>query len=148
MMPVPVLDHPKEVISFVEMGLWGGRRNFGPATGIGFATAEEGLVAGFVYHNFEPDNGLIEISAFSQRRDWLTRKSLRVVFDFPFGELECRAVVARHSEHNNRSIRIWHALGAEQTVVPNLRADGEAEVIALLSAKTWQASKFKEVTHG
>ncbi|QAX31314.1 GNAT family protein [Leisingera sp. NJS204] len=144
----PVYDYPEAVKAFVAAGIFTPGRSFGPASAIGFATAEKGLVAGIVYHNFEPDAGVIEMSAFSTRRDWVSKSRLALLFQYPFEQLGCRAVVARHSEHNRRTRRIWAALGAEQTLVPDLRGPNEAEVIAVLTREAWHGSKFFEVNHG
>jgi RimJ/RimL family protein N-acetyltransferase len=139
---IPVYDHVDSVRTFVSKGLWDGKRQFGSSTAIGFANADQGLVAGVVYHNFEPDAGVIEVSAYSARRDWLSRDLLRVIFEYPFFEIGCRLVVARISEHNTRTLRIWNALGSKQYSIPELRGPNEAEVIATLTRDDWQNSKF------
>ncbi|WP_420012243.1 hypothetical protein [Tateyamaria sp.] len=59
---------------------------------------------------------------------------MNVIFRYPFDQIGCRAVVARHSEQNTRVIRIWRALGATQTKIPELRGPNEAEVVAVLTA--------------
>lgn len=144
----PVFDLPDAVKAFVANGLFAPGRQFGPSTAIGFANADEGLVAGFVYHNWEPDNGTIELSGYSTCRSWVNKQRLNVIFEYPFDQVGCRALVARHSERNKRVRRIWSALGAEQTLVPELRGPGEAEVISVLTRETWQNSKFYEVNNG
>lgn len=144
----PVFDFPDAVKTFVAAGIFTPGRQFGPSTAIGFANADEGLVAGFVYHNFEPDAGVIEVSGYSTRRSWVNKSLLNVIFQYPFEQLGCRAVVARHSEQNKRVIRIWRALGATQTKIPELRGPNEAEVVAILTSDAWQKSKFREVKYG
>ena len=140
---VPVYDHPEAVKAFVAAGLWAGQRQFGAATAIGFATAEEGLVAGFVYHGYEPEAGAIEISAYASRHNWCTRSHLERIFAYPFEELGCRLVVARHSEDNKRVRRIWRALGAQETLIPELHAPGVAEAVALLNRQDWQNAPYR-----
>jgi RimJ/RimL family protein N-acetyltransferase len=137
----PVYAFSDEVCSFVAQGLWSGQRTV-EGYGAGFATPEEGLVAGIVYHNFDPDTGTIELTAYSSRRDWLNRDRLKWIFSYPFDQLGVRVCVARISEHNTRTLRIWRAFGAELTPIPDLRAEGEAEVIAVLRRDTWKNSKF------
>ena len=137
-----VWDHPQEVAAYVSNGLWGDQRGFGNCKGLGFATEADGLVAGVVYHNFEPGAGAIEISAFSDRRDWLSKHRLRAVFSYPFDQLGLRICVARISENNTRTLRIWRAFGADLTRIPDLRADGEAETVAVLHRDKWHQSKF------
>lgn len=137
----PVYDHSEAVQAFVSRGLWGDLRGFGPAFGLGFAD-ESGLTAGVVYHNYQPDAGVIEISAYSDRRDWLKRDFLRAIFSYPFEQLNCRLVVARISERNARTLRIWRAFGADLHSIPELRGPNEAEVIAVLSREAWASGKF------
>ena len=143
MKPSPVFDYHEEVKAFVERGLWDGRRRFDHCTTIGFATAQEGLVAGVVYHNYEPDNGVIELSAYSSRRDRADKHIVSLIFgQYPFLQLGCRLLVARHSEHNLRARRIWAALGANEHPIPELRGPGEAEIIATLRRDVFLNSKF------
>jgi RimJ/RimL family protein N-acetyltransferase len=95
-----------------------------------------------VYHNYDPDGGVIELTAYSTRRSWLNKSRLRAVFSYPFDQLGLRICVARISEKNTRTLRIWKALGAEFYPIPHLRAEGEAEIIAVLHRDTWKSSKF------
>ena len=147
-MTVPVYDYPAEVKAFVEHGLWGGRRKFGPSTAVGFANQADGLVAGFVYHDYDPDSGVIEISGYSDRRDWTNKDMVRAIFDYPFEQLGVRLLVARHSEKNTRVRRIWRALGAREYIIDDLWADGEAMAVAVLSRDAWNKTKLKRKSHG
>lgn len=144
----PVFEYPEAVRAFVAQGIFAPGREFGASTAIGFATEDEGLVAGFVYHNYEPDTGVIEVSGYSTRRNWVNKALFKTIFDYPFKQLGCRMVVARHSATNKRVIRIWNALGATQTTLPDLRGPNEAEVVALLKADDWHNSKFTRKSHG
>lgn len=136
-----ILDRPEAVAAFVSDGLWGDQRGFGPCKGIGFADGDR-LIAGIVYHNYDPWSGVIELSAYSERRDWLSKDRLRAVFSYPFEQMGLRLCVARISENNTRTLRIWRALGADFYPIPDLRAEGEAEIIAVLRRDTWENSKF------
>lgn len=129
------------VQAFVERGIFPQGRTFGPCQAIGFER-DGNLVAGFVFHNWEPSTGAIEVSGYSIRRDWVNKKTLKMIFEYPFEICRCRIVVARHSEKNKRAIRIWNALGAVQTHIPELRGPNEAEVVAVLTRDAWQNSKF------
>ena len=140
---VAIFDYPAETQAFVERGLWGAERQFGACSAIGFATAKEGLVAGFVYHNWEPDARTIELSGYSTRRDWATPKAIALIFgEYPFRQLNCRLLVARHSERNRRVRRIWTALGAKEYLISELRGPGEAEAVAVLDADVFLNSRF------
>jgi len=132
---------PAAVAAFVSDGLWGDQRGFGPCKAVGFVK-DGALIAGVVFHNFDPWSGVIELSSYSTRRDWLTKARLRVIFGYPFDQVGLRMCVARISENNTRTLRIWRALGADLHRIPDLRAEGEAEVIATLKRDDWQSSKF------
>lgn len=138
---IPVWDCPKEVAAFVAHGL-GYSTGFGNSKGLGYANETEGIVAGVVYHNWNPASQVIEISAYSSRRNWLNKSRLRAVFSYPFDQLNCRMCIARISEKNTRTLRIWRVLGADFHTIPDLRADGEAEVVAVLRRAKWKNSKF------
>lgn len=130
------------MISQVEqfvMDQLGYDRDFGPCAYMGFG---EPLVAGVIYHNWHPESGVIELSAASSHRRWLTRSRLFDIFAYPFIQLQCRICVARISEHNKRTRKIWRSLGATEYVIPELRAPNEAEVISVLTADAWKSSKF------
>ncbi|MBO6507982.1 MAG: N-acetyltransferase [Roseibium sp.] len=146
---VAVYDYPDAVKAFVSAGLWGRLRDFGECTSIGYANAEEGLVAGFVFHNYEPEYGSIELSGFSTRRDWATRDVVANIFGgYPFKQLGCRLLIGRHSEHNTRVRRIWKALGAEEVLIPQLRSDDESEAVAILKRDVFLKSRFMRGRNG
>lgn len=141
-----ILEHPV-VVTFVERGLWGRDGSLWPAVGIGFVKDGE-LVAGCAFHNWNPDSGVIEMSAYSARRDWLNRDFLKRLFEYPFEEIGCRVVVARFSERNARAARIWRAFGSRLVALPELRAPEEAEIVAILTREAWTNSKFMRQSHG
>ena len=143
-----VTDYSDAVKAFVASGLFTPERHFGEAVGLGFANETEGLIAGFVFHNWEPAWGLIEVSGYSTRRDWVNKDHLRALFAYPFDQLNLRLVTARHSERNTRVRRSWNALGAAETVVPEIRGPSEAEVIAVLTKEAWLSSKFMRPSDG
>lgn len=130
----------EKVVSFVCKAL-GFERDFGECQAIGFYDGS--LVAGVVYHNWNPEAGVIEISAASLNRAWLTRENLRLIFEYPF-EIGVQTVVCRTSEHNKTVRRIWKALGANEFVIPRLRGPNEAESILTLTKEDWSSSKFSK----
>jgi hypothetical protein len=107
---------------------------------MGFLDATGTVEAVIVYHNWQPEAGVIEISAASVNRSWSTRERVKAVFDYPFRH--CRMVVARIGEHNRRARRIWRSLGADEYLIPALRSPTESEVIFTLTADQWRASKL------
>lgn len=137
----PCHQFRREIIAFVENGLWGGARQFGEATAMGWAD-ETGIVSGLVWHDYNPDHGTIELSAYSTRRDWCSKSILREMFAYPFDQLGLRMVCARHDASNRRARRIWKSFGATEVILPRLRGDNADEAVALLHRDDWRNSKF------
>jgi RimJ/RimL family protein N-acetyltransferase len=139
----PIYGFDDVVANFVARSIFPNGGDFGNKKAIGFAKDGE-LVAGFVYHNWNPDAEIIEVSGASLVRNWATKAVVQVIFGYPFDQIGCQSVFARHSEHNKRVRRIWRALGAQEYVIPRLRGRDEAEAVALLTVEAWRSSKFAE----
>lgn len=142
-----ILYGQSEAVADFVARLLGYPTGFGECQAMGFLDGGGRLVAGVVFHNYQPRNGVIEISAASTCRTWLNRARLAAIFDYPF-RIGCRMVVARIGEHNHRARRIWCSLGSDEYVIPALRSPTEAEVIYTLSAETWRNGRFGEITNG
>ena len=128
--------YPKEYIAAFVAAQLGFIRGFEGYSAIGFG---EPLTAGFIYHNWNPEAGTIEVSGASTRRNWAGRDEVKAIFGYPFDELGCQMVVARHSVDNARVRRIWKALGASEYIIPRLRGRDEDEAIATLTVEAWRA---------
>lgn len=110
------------------------------------------LVAGVVYHNYQPDSGVVEVSCASLHRKWMSRDLIREAMSLPFDLLGCQSIFARHSEANKPARRFWERLGADEYVIPRLRGrDEPAECVAVLTQEAWRDSPYyaaKEACHG
>lgn len=110
------------------------------------------LVAAVVYHNWEPESGVIEISAASTSKRWLTREVLHEIFAYPFDRLDYQMVVARVSPNNQTdtgrgATRIFRSYGFSEYRIPRLRGRNEDEIIFTLTDDAWR-SKLKESARG
>ena len=137
-----ILYGQSEAVERFVADLLGYPRGFGECQAVGFLDGDGKLVAGVVYHQYQPEQGVIEISAASTCRNWLNRARLAEIFDYPF-RIGCRLVVARIGEHNARARRIWRSLGSDEYVIPALRSPSESEVIYTLSAEQWRNGKSR-----
>lgn len=104
------------------------------------------VVAGIVFHNWNPDAATIEVSAGATDPRWATRAVLRAGFGYAFGF--CQAVVARQHEENTRSRRLWRSFGSTEHLIPRLRGEHAAEAVAVLTREAWRASTFMRNAHG
>ena len=60
-------------------------------------------IAGMVYHNYQPNEGTIELSGAAVDRRWMTRPVIEALFSYPFDYLDLQLVVTRNSADNSRS---------------------------------------------
>ncbi len=109
------------------------------------AVLDEGVViAGVLYNNYHPDEGIIEMHAGSLDRRWLTRPVLKAMFSHVFDTFRCQLCVLRVSEFNRSMLRIAKAYGFQEHIIPRLRGRFEAEHILTLSDDDWRANRFNK----
>jgi RimJ/RimL family protein N-acetyltransferase len=101
------------------------------------------LVAGVVFHNWQPSAGVIELSAAATSRVWLTKERLRDIFGYVFDRVGCQLAVARIAEGNGVARRIARRVGADEYRLPRLRGLNEAEIIATLTVEAWREFERK-----
>nr|WP_244498449.1 GNAT family protein [Aureimonas ureilytica] len=125
------------------------RTAFANARGIGVLDDDGRLVAGVLYHGWEPEAGVIEMSSASLSRRWLTRPVLDAIFRYPFEGIGCQLVALRVSERNTHLHRILRAFGFAEFFIPRLRGRDEGEIIFTLTDDAWRSGRFqKGATHG
>lgn len=95
------------------------------------------LVAGTIYHNWDQSSGVIELTSGSTTPRWLSRKVVRAMFALPFDLLSARMVVLRVSEFNTNMRAIANRFGFQETIIPHVRGDNEAECVYTLRASDW-----------
>lgn len=110
----------------------------------------EELIAVVIYHDWNPEAGVIEISAASTSKRWLTRKVLHEIFAYPFDRLEYQMVVARVSPNNQTdngrgTTRIFRAYGFDEYRIPRLRGRNEDEIIFTLTDDKWRSKSMERI---
>lgn len=125
------------VASFVAGHIPGCERGWENFTSLGLADGSQ-LVAGVVFHNYNPEAGVVELSAASTSRRWLTRPMLKGMFGYPFNQLACQMVVLRVSERNAVMIAIAERFGFTAYRIPRLRGREEAEILFTLTDEDWR----------
>lgn len=121
-----------------------GWRGFGNAKTIGVIDHDGRLIAGLVYTNWNPDAGTIEISGASISPRWLTRETLRRMFDYPFKEVHCQMAVMRVLATDERLLRQLAAYGFAFVTIPRLYGRARDGVICTLTAEDWASNKFNQ----
>ncbi|UDF30043.1 UNVERIFIED_ORG: GNAT family N-acetyltransferase [Roseateles sp. XES5] len=121
----------------------GFERGFGPCATLGDVERDT-IRAAVVFHNWQPEEGVIEMSAASDSKRWLTRPMLKAMFGFCFAECGCQLAILRVSERNETMCRIARRFGFAETRIPRLRGRDEAEIIFTLSDDQWNAHRANE----
>jgi len=121
-------------------------RPFGPCRTAGVVDKDNNLIAGFVFHNYDPDAEVIECSAAALSPRWCTRSVLGELVEYVF--THCQMVVARTAEDNHAVRRLWKALGAQEYIIPRLRGREASEAILCVTDDAWANSRLNEARHG
>ena len=120
-----------------------GEHGFGPHKTFGVLDDDNHLIAGMVYHNYDPKAGIIEMSgAALPGTRWVTPETLARMYQYPFLQLGCQMVVMRVAADNERLLRQLAALNYMLIKVPRMfgrEADG---VLCLLTYEDWAANKI------
>lgn len=145
---IPVWAHPdthpgaySAISDFVSHRIWGDGRGLPDGTALGILHGGA-LVAGVIYHNWQPREAVVEISVASDNKRWLTRPVLAEMFGFAFGQLGCQAVVCRMDPDNWPLRRICGAYGFTEHTLPRLRGRDRAEIVCILGDDDWRGNKF------
>lgn len=100
------------------------------------------IIAGTLYHNWHPEEGVIELTSASLSKRWLTRSVIRAMFWLPFERLGCQLVVLRVSERNKNMCGIARTFGFSEVYIPRLRGRDEGEFIFSFTDDQWRSSKY------
>jgi hypothetical protein len=137
--------YDQAVASFVAKLIPHCRRGFGPnARAIGIVEGQE-LIAGLVYHNYDPDAAIIEISgAALPGRRWLSRETIRRMYRFPFLDCNCQMVVQRTPADNERLLGMLAAYDYSFISMPRLFGRDRHGVICCLTYEAWAGNRFNQ----
>lgn len=137
------------IAAFVAGQIPGCGRGFSDFVTMGVVEGAQ-LIAGVVYHNWNPESGVIELSAAAISKRWLSPPVIEAIFRYPFEEIGCQMVVLRVSERNNSMCRIAKSYGFQPFQIPRLRGRDEAEIIFTLTDDAWRCNRFhkRQVRNG
>lgn len=137
----PVWLPPEHVIPFVAYHT-GVMPDFGNCRTMAVMDQSGTMVAGIVFHNWNPQTGVMEVSAAATSPKWATRGVLKEAFGYIFERSGCQMAVARTAESNARVRRLWKAFGAVEYIIPRMRGRDASEAILCVTDDAWQASKL------
>jgi hypothetical protein len=140
-----VYGHDQIIAQFVARLIPHCRRGFGPnVMGIGIVEGTE-LIAGLVYHNYDPGSGIIEISgAALPGRSWLTRETIKRMYRYPFHVCGCQMVVQRTPADD---VRLLSQLARYDYVfcpIPRMFGRDRDGVVCCLTVEDWENNRFNQ----
>lgn len=139
-----IYNHDRAVADFVAQRVPEcDGRPFGACRSIGVVDGEGRLIAGLVYHNYDRQAGVIEMSGASlPGANWLTRDTLARMYQYPFLQLGCQMVLMRVAAENERLLRLLAAKGFSFIRIPRLRGPDKDAIVCLLTREAWANNKF------
>ncbi|MBX5206688.1 GNAT family N-acetyltransferase [Rhizobium sp. NZLR11] len=134
-------DLNQAIKGWIERHIWENGRELPEAVTMG--VFENGQIqAGVAFHDWNPDAGVIEISAASKSKRWLTRNVLKELFGYAFQHVRCQMVVARIDPSDEPLTRIFKAYGFVEHRIPRLLGRDRDQLIMTLTDDDWRANKF------
>ncbi|MEM9969517.1 MAG: N-acetyltransferase [Pseudomonadota bacterium] len=103
-------------------------------------------VAAVVFHDWNPEAGVIEVSAAAQTPRWAARSVLTELFGYAFNGCGCQAVAARTT--SERVAKLWQGFGATKHEIPRLAGRDRALTLLVLTDDAWRASRLNGGLNG
>lgn len=137
-----VYGHDEIVSRFVAALIPHCRRGFGACKAIG--VIDDGkLVAGIVYYNYDPEAAIIEIAgAALPKTHWLTRETLKQMYQYPFLQLGCQMVVQRTPADSEALLWVLARFDYAFVKIPRLFGRDRDGVVCSLTREAWENNKF------
>lgn len=139
--------HYGALVDFITTRIWGGPREMTGGTVMAVAEGQT-IIGACLFHNWQPDEGVIELTSASVSPRWLNRSVLQAMFAYAFDRLRCQAAVMRVDPENARMCRIAEAFGFKRYDIPRLRGRDKAEALFILGDDEWRSGKFAKEDKG
>lgn len=110
---------------------------------IGACDENNELIAGIVYHSFNPIAGTMEIAlAAIPRRRWMTPEGLGIAFRYPFVECKCQMVRTWTTPRYENILRIMAVMDFKFYTIPRMFGRDKDGIFCTLTYEDWAANKF------
>ena len=120
-------------------------RGFGRCKTIGVIDENGVLIAGVVFHNWQPEAGVIEMSAAAlPGKRWLTRETIQTMYGYVFDICECQLVLSLVPSDDDRTLRMLASGGYKFVRVDRLLGRDRDATICTLTEEAWRANRFNK----
>src|SRR5215467_4856004 len=118
-------------------------RGFGECKTIGVVRDDGEMIAGIVYHNWNPQAGVIEMSAAAiPGSRWFTRRTADVMYEYPFVQLDCQMIMQLTPADDERLLGQLARGGYMFVLVPRLLGRDQDGVLCLFTREMWIDNKI------
>lgn len=141
-----VYGHDQTVSYFVAGLIPDCTRGFGTnIKTIGVIDDGGNLIAGLVYHNYNPEVGVIEISAAAlPGARWLTRETIKRMYTYPFHQCGCQMVMSLTPSDDERQLYMMARYGYKFVRVERLLGRNRDGTICTLTKEAWEGNRFNQ----
>jgi hypothetical protein len=102
------------------------------------------LIGGLVYHNYDPVAEVIEISGAAIHPRWLTRETIKRMYQYPFITCQCQMVFQRTPADDERLLGMLAEYDYTFVKVPRMFGRHRDGVLCLLTVEDWSNNRFNK----
>lgn len=104
---------------------------------------DDKLIAGFVYSDWQPQFGTMEMSLAADSPRWATRRVIHELLAYPFIVRECQRVTVVTSQNNHKALRLAEGVGfVREAIVERAYGKDENAILLRLFREEWEAGKY------
>ena len=111
-----IFGHDGEIAQWVADRIPHVKTSFGPCSSIGVAACGR-LIAGIVYHDYQPGHGTIQISMAAESPLWARRPTIAALLHYPFRQLKVFKVWTAIPVDNTPAIKVNEHIGFKREAI-------------------------------
>jgi len=111
---------------------------FGPLEAIGVIDDDGTLVAGVVFHDYQPAFKTIQVSVAASTPRWFNRRILKEILAYPFERLRVNLIWSSIVHDNARAIRFNKGIGFVQEGVARYRFGSKHAYVSSMTFKEYK----------
>lgn len=106
------------------------------------------IIAGFVYHDWNPTYQTIQMTLAAHTPRWGTRRIIEGLLHYPFVELGVQRITVLINENNHPSLRLAEGVGFKREAVLERAAGIYGNIVVLrLFISEWRDGKFSRMIY-
>lgn len=120
-----LFGHPDGFRDFCTLSVWG-----------------DDLRAGVVFHDYQPDAGTIQLSAYGGAA-WRSRRTINRIMGIAFDNLACQMIFLQTRATNIRAVSNANALGFSGHLIPRMFGREDDGWLFTLTDDAWRRSRLR-----